>query len=322
MDVAKTYVPESILADAQRHRRLMASVAGAQPALDAFTGQGKRMREALTGTGVFDAFTGQDEKMMDALWGTGVFDGVTGQDEKFLDALKGTGVFDAFTGQDEKMMDALWGTGVFDGVTGQDEKFLDALRGTGVFDGVTGQDERLLETLKGTGVFDAFTGQSGKWLEQVRKTFDSTALFASLGFEQQERHRQLLAAVGGSPAIEEAFRTWQVTFPPGVAERMADFQSRVLAEAAAESSPDLAEEAYNGPWFGEESWSRLVFHMVAVLKCAELATAGMTGAKMGLRAPIPSGVLYLLAIVLAVGELAAHFAEPAAQRLDESSEDS
>jgi hypothetical protein len=79
---------------------------------------------------------------------------------------------------------------------------------------------------------------------------------------------------------------------------------------------DAADEV----WLGADSWARLVWEMVAILKCAKLMTAGMTGAKMELNAPFPTGVIYLLAIFIAAGELAAHFAQPAAERRDEESE--
>jgi hypothetical protein len=202
------------------------------------------------------------------------------------------------------------------------DKLLKAFSNSGVMDAYGGSNDKPAKAIRSSGVMDSFTaGQNGKWLEYVRGTLNSSTLFASFGAQQQERHRQLLAAVGKSPAIEQAFHAWKVTLPPGVAEQMADFQSRVLAEAAIESPPFVDEESVAEPWLGEESWFRLVFHMVAVLKCVELVTAPMTGAKMGLKAPIPSGVLYLLAIFIAAGELAAHFADPVAERKDEHSED-
>lgn len=265
----------------------MASVAGAQPMLDAFRSERERQGRIL------DSFV----------------------KSAALDD------FAAHVKPNDKILKAIRDSGVMDTYGGNNDKLLKAIRGSGVMDAYSGSNDSILKAIRGSGVMDSFSGQTGKWLEYVRSTFDSSALFASFGAQEEARHRQLLAAVGRSPAIEQAFRVWQVTLPPGMAEQMADFQNRVLAEAAIESPPHAYEGNFVEPWFGEESWSRLVFHMVALLKCAELVTAGMAGAKMGLNAPIPSGVLYLLAVFIAAGELAAHFAEPAAKRTDELSGD-
>ncbi len=305
--MASAFLPDAIFADARRHRRLMASVASAQPALDAFRSERERQSrilESFTKSPALEAFAAQ-----------------TKANDKLLKSIADSGVMGAFDGHTDTILKTIADSGVLGAFDGHNDTVLKAVRDSGVMGAFGGQNDTVLKAIADSGVLGAFGGQNGKWLEQVRSTFDNSAVLASFGAQQKERHRELLAAVGGSPAIELAFRTWQVTMPPGMAERMAEFQGRVLAEAAVGSPPLADKETLAEPWFGEESWSKLVFHMVAVLKCAEMITAGMTGAKMGLNAPIPSGVLYLLAIVLAAGELAAHFAEPAAGRKDELSED-
>jgi hypothetical protein len=92
---------------------------------------------------------------------------------------------------------------------------------------------------------------------------------------------------------------------------MATFQTGLLADIASRIPADATEDEANEVWFGAESWARLIWEMVTILKCAELMTAGMTAAKAKLGAPFPDGVLYLLWIFIAAGELAAHFAKDA-----------
>ena len=115
--------------------------------------------------------------------------------------------------------------------------------------------------------------------------------------------------------MEQAFRSWEINLPPGIADQMAFFQAGLLADFASIAPVEVSEEGE--VWFGAESWSRLLFEMVAILKCAELMTAGMLAAKEGLGAPIPSAVMYLLYMFVAAGELAAHFAKDALDGTDE-----
>ncbi|MDX6589777.1 MAG: hypothetical protein QOI84_1051, partial [Solirubrobacterales bacterium] len=92
----------------------------------------------------------------------------------------------------------------------------------------------------------------------------------------------------------------------------------MLADIASWMPGDAVEDEADEVWFGAESWARLVWEMVTILKCAELMTAGMIGAKAKLGAPFPDGVLYLLAIFIAAGELAAHFAKDAFDSEDDA----
>ncbi|MFL5897700.1 MAG: hypothetical protein ACJ76D_04460 [Solirubrobacterales bacterium] len=179
--------------------------------------------------------------------------------------------------------------------------------------------DQLLSVVGKSPALAAITGRQHEWRDQILKAFKASSVFDSLNLQQQERHRQLVEAIGKSPALEQVFANWKVTLPPGLVNQMAVFQIGMLTDIAA-PIPDTVEGEADKVWFGAESWARLVWEMVAILKCVELMTAGMTGAKMELNAPTPRGVIYLLAIFIAAGELAAHFAQPAAERRDEQSE--
>jgi hypothetical protein len=180
--------------------------------------------------------------------------------------------------------------------------------------------DQILSAVGKSPALAAITGRQHEWQDQILKALKASSVLDSLNLRQQERHRQLVEALGRSPAIEQAFTNWKVTLPPGLVDQMVAFQTRMLADIAARIPDDTVADEPDEVWFGADSWARLVWEMVAILKCAELMTAGMTGAKMELNAPIPSGVIYLLAIFIAAGELAAHFAQPAAKRKDEESE--
>jgi hypothetical protein len=171
--------------------------------------------------------------------------------------------------------------------------------------------KQILATVGKSPALAAIIGHQREWQEQMLKTFEASAALSSLSFQQQERHRQLVEAIGNSPAIEQAFANWKVTLSPGLLGQMVTFQSELLVDIASRIPPDAIEDETDEVWFGADSWARLVWEMVAILKCAELMTAGMTAAKAKLGAPFPDGVLYLLWIFIAAGELAAHFANDA-----------
>lgn len=286
--MANPSIVAPIFADLDRHRQLVESITRSNPVLEAMESQRTRreqIRVSFARSPALEAFTAQGKPTA-----------------ALLRAVGRSGALDAYT-------------------TKSSDIILKAIGGSGVFDTYAAKSsDRILKAAGRSRTFETFTGQNGMWLGQVQKTMGDSAFFASFGPHQLGRHRQLLAAVGKSPAIENAFRSWKVTLPVGMAEQMANFQSRILADVVIELPPFIDEEDSDQPWFGEESWSRLVFHMVAILKAAELMTAGMAGAKMELHAPVPSGVIYLLGIFIAAGELAAHFAEPAAKGRDERSE--
>jgi hypothetical protein len=170
---------------------------------------------------------------------------------------------------------------------------------------------QILKTVGKQPALAAIAGQQREWQEQMLKAFKAPSGLSSLNSQQQERHRQLVASIGKSPAIEEAFRNWKVTLPPGLADQMANFQTGLLADIASSVPVGAVDDGSDEVWFGAESWSRLVWEMVTILKCAELTASGMVTAKYGLGAPIPSMVIYLLAMFIAAGELAAHLAEDA-----------
>lgn len=283
-------IAASILGDVERQRRLMVGVAGVRPAFDAFQSQQEQRNKLLASfskSPALEAFAAQ-KKPTDALLG----------------AVGKSGALDAYA-------------------TKSSDTILKAIGGSGLFDVYTRKSSAtILKAIGGSGALEAFTGRNGKWLEQVQKTVENSAFFAPFGAQQKERHHQLLAAVGKSPAIEQAFRSWKVTLPPGMAERMASYQARVLADVIVDSPPYVGEDGFGAPWFGEESWSQMVFHLIAILRCAEWLMAAMVAARGGLKAPIPMAVLYLLGLAIATGELAAHFAEPAAKRRDELSDNS
>lgn len=176
----------------------------------------------------------------------------------------------------------------------------------------TGQQEmmrdRILEAARRSQVFTAFNEPSREWRDQILKNVDMSSL---LGAHQHERLRQLIVSCMKSPAMEQAFQSWKLNLPLGFAEQMATYQAGLLANFASEVPADAAEGESGDAWFGAESWSRLVWEMVTILKCAELMTAGMVTAKYGMNAPIPGMALYLLGMFIAAGELAAHFAEDA-----------
>jgi hypothetical protein len=171
--------------------------------------------------------------------------------------------------------------------------------------------EQLLAAVGRSPALAAITGRQHEWQDQMLKAFEASSVLDSLNLQQQERHRQLVEAIGMSPAIEQAFANWKVTLAPGLVDQMAAFQTGVLADIAARIPDYAVEDEADEVWFGAESWARLVWEMVTILKCAELMTAGMTAAKAKLGAPFPDGVLYLLWIFIAAGELAAHFAKDA-----------
>jgi len=155
------------------------------------------------------------------------------------------------------------------------------------------------------------TGHNREWRDKVLQMVDASSILDSWSAQRQDRYRQLLAAVGNSAALDQAFKNWTIALPPGVADQMAAFQARLLANMASAAPAELVDEEQGEVWFGAESWSRLYFEMVTILRCAELMTAGMFAAKEGLGAPIPPAVLYLLYMFIAAGELAAHLAKDA-----------
>jgi hypothetical protein len=180
-----------------------------------------------------------------------------------------------------------------------------------------GMRDQILKAVGKSSALETFTGQSRKWQEQVLKAADTSSALDSFSAQQRDRHRHLLAAVGKSPALEQAFRNWKMTLPSGLADQMAVFQAGLLADMASAAPVEVVDEEQGEVWFGAESWSRLYFEMVTILKCAELMTAGMTAAKGGLGAPIPAAVLYLLFMFIAAGELAAHLAKDALVDVDD-----
>jgi hypothetical protein len=236
--MATINIAAPVLADVERHRRLIASVAQSQPVLEAMKSQRK-------------------------------------QREEMLAAFAKSPALEAFNSQHQKTR------------------------------------EQLLAAVGKSPALMAFTGRQREWQEQMLKAFNASSVLASLDLQQRERHRQLVESIGKSSAIQQAFANWKVTLPPGLVDQMATFQAGLLADIASRIPADATEDEANEVWLGAESWARLVWEMVTILKCAELMTAGMTAAKAKLGAPFPDGVLYLLWIFVAAGELAAHFARDA-----------
>ncbi|HET7485464.1 MAG TPA: hypothetical protein VFJ64_08820, partial [Solirubrobacterales bacterium] len=170
--------------------------------------------------------------------------------------------------------------------------------------------KQMLASIGRSPALESLTTLNSGWRDQILESAKAAGIFDSLTVGHQERYAQLLASIGKSPVMEQAFKDWKLKLPEGLVEQMAAYQAGLLADLAS-AVPVEADDEESDVWFGAESWSRLVWEMVTILKCAELMTAGMVTAKYGMDAPIPSMVLYLLGMVIAAGELAAHFAEDA-----------
>jgi hypothetical protein len=171
--------------------------------------------------------------------------------------------------------------------------------------------ERALLAVGKSLALEAFTSRSTEWREQILRSARTSGLLDSLNSRQQEFQDQLLASIDTSRAMERMYRNWKLRLPSGLAEQMVSYQARLIADFASETQVGVVDEESTEAWFGAESWDRLVWEMVTILKCAELMAAGMTAAKAKLGAPFPDAILYLLWIFIAAGELAAHLTKGA-----------
>lgn len=207
---------------------------------------------------------------------------------------------------------------LLDAVNPQRERQMQMLTSTVrslALEAVTNQRRQLHEQMNAaigkSPALESMTTLSAGWREQILKSARAAGLYDTFTARNHERYSQLLASIGRSPAMEQAFKNWKLKLPEGLAEQMAAYQAGLLADLTSTIPAEADDDEVDKVWFGAESWSRLVWEMVTILKCAELITTGMTAARAELDAPFPDGVLYLLWIFIAAGELAAHFAKDA-----------
>jgi hypothetical protein len=247
-----------------------------------------------------------------------------GGQAKLLESLNRSPLLAALTGQERqaRIFETFSRSSALEALTGQSQtrdRILNMAYGSPVLEAFTGRQgafsDQILKTARSSPALEMFTGQSHQWRGKIFEALDKSSVLDSFTAQHRARHQELLASIGKSSAMEHAFKNWKINFPPGLADQMAVFQAGLLADWASTAPVEVSEEGE--VWFGAESWSRLLFEMVVILKCAELMTAGMFAAKEGLGAPIPSAVMYLLYMFIAAGELAAHFAKDA---LDDAGE--
>jgi hypothetical protein len=254
---------------------------------------------------------------------TAVFSQITGE-KRLFESLTCSPLLDAMKMQEgqAQILQSFSKPLAFEALTGQPEqtrdRILKAAYRSPVLEAVAGQQKALNDQILKTArkpALEMLTGQSHQWRDRILEAFDASSILDSFSAQHRVRHQELLASIGKSSVLEQAFRGWKVNLPPGLADQMAFFQAGLLADLASTAPVEVSEEGE--VWFGAESWSRLHFEMVAILKCAELMTTGMLAAKGGLGAPIPSTVMYLLCMFIAAGELAAHFAKDALDNANE-----
>ena len=157
---------------------------------------------------------------------------------------------------------------------------------------------------------------------------DLLTIAATTGSSRLKLRQDLFQGITAQLSSIGALGDWRSIVSPGFTKALSGYEDGLLAryaagvvaeaEAVADSAPefDLEDDAEQAIWLGAESWSALVHDLVTTLKAVELITAGMVGAKEGLDAPIPTGVMILIYMAIASAEFAAHLAAPAAERLD------
>jgi hypothetical protein len=223
----------------------------------------------------------------------------------------------------EKLLAGFAKSPTLDLLTGHEKARQQILEGFGkspTVDLLMGQRQTMVDQiLKSTGsspILEIATGQSRQWRDQILKSLNASSALNLFGGRDRQL-QQIVATMGQSSAMELAYRSWKVSLPIGIANQMAAFQADLLVDLASGTQGDGAADDEGEVWFGAESWSRLLFEMVAILRCAELMTTGLVTAKEGLGAPVPAAVLYLLYMFIAAGELAAHFAKDALAGIDD-----
>jgi hypothetical protein len=257
-------------------------------------------------TGAASAFSqmGRQPQLLESLTRSPLFDALKGQERqaRIFEHFSKSSALEAFIGRSQtrdRILTMAYGSPALEAFAGR--------RGA--------LSDQILKSARSSPALEMLTGQSHQWRGRIFEALDKSSVLDSFTAQHRTRHQELLASIGKSSAMEQAFRSWKTSFPPGLADQMAVFQAGLLADWASTAPDEVSEE--EKVWFGAESWSRLHFEMVAILKCAELMTAGMVAAKEGLGAPIPSAVMYLLYMFIAAGELAAHFAKDALVDADE-----